>query len=89
MDRKKPICYEHGWLVPKVTQPDECAWSCRSRGFTGLYQGFPMGLASSITGAGFGFATYEALTVAYRKRVGHSPSAGERGALAGMLFTCY
>lgn len=42
-----------------------------------------MGLASSISGAGLGFATYEALTVAYRNRVGHSPSPGERGALAG------
>ncbi|BDA49691.1 Calcium-binding mitochondrial carrier protein SCaMC-1 [Coccomyxa sp. Obi] len=55
----------------------------RTRGFRGLYQGFPMGLCSSITGAGLGFATYEALTVAYRNHVGHSPSPGERGALAG------
>lgn len=45
-----------------------------------------MGLGSSITGAGLGFATYEALTVAYRNHVGHSPSPGERGALAGI--TC-
>jgi hypothetical protein len=42
-----------------------------------------MGLASSVTGAGLGFATYETLCVAYRNRVGHSPSPSERGALAG------
>lgn len=43
-----------------------------------------MGLCSSVTGAGLGFATYEAMTVAYRNHVGHSPSPGERGALAGV-----
>ncbi len=43
-----------------------------------------MGLSNSVTGAGLGFATYEALTVAYRNRVGHTPTPGERGALAGI-----
>lgn len=42
-----------------------------------------MGLGSSIAGAGVGFATYEALTVAYRKRVGYAPTPAERGAIAG------
>ena len=55
----------------------------RSRGPSGLYQGFSMGLLNSITGAGLGFATYETLCVAYRNRVGHSPSPSERGAIAG------
>ena len=45
-----------------------------------------MGLCSSVTGAGLGFATYEAMTVAYRNHVGHSPSPGERGALAGVTM---
>ena len=42
-----------------------------------------MGLASSCAGAGIGFATYEALTVAYRKRMGYAPTPSERGAIAG------
>jgi hypothetical protein len=48
-----------------------------------------MGLTSSITGAGLGFAAYEALTVAYRNHVGHIPSPGERGALAGAIHLCW
>ena len=55
----------------------------RAKGIPGLYQGFTMGLGSSIAGAGVGFATYEALTVAYRKRVGYAPTPAERGAIAG------
>ena len=55
----------------------------RAKGIPGLYQGFSMGLGSSIAGAGVGFATYEALTVAYRKRVGYAPTPAERGAIAG------
>ena len=58
----------------------------RSRGPSGLYQGFSMGLLNSITGAGLGFATYETLCVAYRNRVGHSPSPSERGAIAGRVL---
>ena len=42
-----------------------------------------MGLCSSIAGAGIGFATYEALTVAYRQRMGYAPTPSERGAIAG------
>ena len=55
----------------------------RAKGIPGLYQGFTMGLGSSIAGAGVGFATYEALTVAYRKRMGYAPTPAERGAIAG------
>ena len=57
--------------------------ACRAKGLPGLYQGFGMGLASSIAGAGVGFATYEALTVAYRKHMGYAPTPTERGAIAG------
>ena len=46
-----------------------------------------MGLASSCAGAGVGFATYEALTVAYRQRVGYAPTPSERGAIAGAACT--
>ena len=48
-----------------------------------------MGLASSCAGAGIGFATYEALTVAYRKRMGYAPTPSERGAIAGAARSCY
>ena len=58
----------------------------RAKGIPGLYQGFSMGLGSSIAGAGVGFATYEALTVAYRKRVGYAPTPAERGAIAGVII---
>lgn len=58
----------------------------RAKGLPGLYQGFNMGLCSSVAGAGIGFATYEALTVAYRQRVGYAPTPAERGAIAGAFM---
>ena len=61
--------------------------ACRAKGLPGLYQGFGMGLASSCAGAGVGFATYEALTVAYRQRMGYAPTPTERGAIAGAVTT--
>lgn len=60
--------------------------ACRAKGLPGLYQGFSMGLASSCAGAGVGFATYEALTVAYRQRRGYAPTPTERGAIAGAAW---
>lgn len=47
-----------------------------------------MGLCSSVTGAGVGFATYEALMVAYRQRMGYAPTPAERGAIAGVQQSC-
>ena len=61
-----------------------CPGICRAKGIPGLYQGFSMGLCSSVAGAGVGFATYEALTVAYRQRMGYAPTPAERGAIAGV-----
>jgi hypothetical protein len=60
----------------------------RSQGWGGLYQGFQAGLASSALGCGMGFATYEALTVAYRRGLQRPPTPSERGTLAGCAAFC-
>ena len=80
-------CPQEGWRPVAARVFCDCAgcWR-RAKGVSGLYQGFSMGLGSSIAGAGVGFATYEALTVAYRKRVGYAPTPAERGAIAGVAY---
>lgn len=82
-------CRHHGSYMSLSAWSRAMQCGCRAKGIPGVYQGFSMGLASSCAGAGIGFATYEALTVAYRKRMGYAPMPSERGAIAGAARSCY